>query len=173
MLKRYFLVNLILGCSLLTGCAGYPSLLSFPFDRGGRTLNSSASELNPYLSSRYLVFASDRNGSQAIYLFDAIDRRLLPLPGLNSLDQIASSPSITEDGRYIVFTASRQGKTAIYLYDRQTQQRREIAPDLLAEMRNPTISADGSKVAFEVAKNGQWDIMIYDLSGQVLVKENQ
>ncbi|MCZ8188892.1 MAG: Tol biopolymer transporter periplasmic protein, partial [Microcystis sp. LE19-338.1B] len=82
-------------------------------------------------------------------------------------------PSISEDGRYIVFTASRQGKTTIYLYDRQTQQRREIAPDLLAEVRNPIISADGSKVAFEAAKNGQWDIMIYDLSGRVLVNENQ
>jgi Tol biopolymer transport system component len=173
MQEVYFFISLVAVISLLTGCAGYPSLLSFPFDRGGRTLNSAASELTPYLASRYLVFASDRNGSQAIYLFDAIDRRLLPLPGLNSLDQIASSPSISEDGRYIVFTASRQGKTAIYLYDRQTQQRREIAPDLLAEVRNPIISADGSKVAFEAAKNGQWDIMIYDLSGRVLINENQ
>ncbi len=93
MQEVYFFISLVAVISLLTGCAGYPSLLSFPFDRGGRSLNSAASELTPYLASRYLVFASDRNGSQAIYLFDAIDRRLLPLPGLNSLDQIASSPS--------------------------------------------------------------------------------
>jgi Tol biopolymer transport system component len=171
--KRFFLLGVVLVCSLSGGCVGYPRLLSFSFDRGNRSLNSPADELNPQIVSRYLVFVSDRNGSQDIYLFDAIDRRLLPLPGLNSLDEIASHPSISEDGRYLVFAGSRQGKTGIYLYDRETQQKRAIAPDLRAEVRNPTISADGSKIAFEVAKNGQWDIMVYDRSGQVLIHENQ
>jgi Tol biopolymer transport system component len=155
------------------GCVGYPRLLSFPFDRGGRSLNSPYSELEPRLSGRYLVFISERNGSRDVYLFDAIDRRLLPLPGLNSLDTIASRPSISEDGRYLVFAGSRQGRTAIYLYDRQTQQKRTIGEELGAEVRNPTISGDGEKIAFEVGKNGQWDIVVSDRAGQILMNINQ
>jgi Tol biopolymer transport system component len=141
--------------------------LSFPFDAGGgRGLNSSAGDLEPSISDRYIVFISDRNGSQDVYLFDAQTRRLIPLPGLNSLEQIASGPSVSEDGRYIVFAASRQGKTDIYLYDRQTEQKRNLTANVQAEVRNPNLSADGSRIAFEVAQGGQWDIWIYNTAGQ-------
>jgi Tol biopolymer transport system component len=92
----------------------------------------------------------------------------MDLPGLNALDEIASHPSISEDGRYIVFTASRQGKSDIYLYDRETQQKRDLTPTLNTETRNPTISADGDRIAFEVANKGQWDIMVVDRSGNPL-----
>jgi Tol biopolymer transport system component len=171
--KPFALSIALVICSVAGGCVGYPRLLSFPFDRGGRSLNSPYSELEPRLSGRYLVLISERNGSRDVYLFDAIDRRLLPLPGLNSLDTIASRPSISEDGRYLVFAGSRQGRTAIYLYDRQTQQKRTIGEELGAEVRNPTISGDGEKIAFEVGKNGQWDIVVSDRAGQILMNINQ
>jgi Tol biopolymer transport system component len=171
--KPFALSIALVICSVVGGCVGYPRLLSFPFDRGGRSLNSPYSELDPRLSGRYLVLISERNGSRDVYLFDAIDRRLLPLPGLNSLDTIASRPSISEDGRYLVFAGSRQGRTAIYLYDRQTQQKRTIGEELGAEVRNPTISGDGEKIAFEVGKNGQWDIVVSDRAGQILMNINQ
>lgn len=165
-MKRLFLLTLIGLTSILGGCAGYPRILNFPFDGTGRSLNSSSSELTPQINSRYIVFVSDRNGSQDVYLYDAQNRRLVDLPGLNSLDEVASHPSVSEDGQYIVFEASRQGRTGIFLYDRQTQQKRNLTATLQAQVRNPTISADGTRIAFEVAKNGQWDIMIYDRSGQ-------
>ncbi|HAC65376.1 MAG TPA: Tol biopolymer transporter periplasmic protein [Cyanothece sp. UBA12306] len=149
----------------LTSCRGYPRLLNFPFDRGGRGLNSSSSEVTPQVTSSYIVFVSDRNGSQDVYLFDAQKRQLIALPGLNSLDEVASHPSISEDGRYLVFSANRQGKSNIYLYDRQTQQKRSLTDNLAAEVRNPMINADGDRIAFEIAQDGQWDIMIYDRSG--------
>lgn len=152
----------------LTGCSSYPRLLNFPFDPRGSSLNSAASELMPQVASRYIVFVSDRHGSQDVYLYDAQNRRLLNLPGLNSFDEVASHPSISEDGRYIVFAASRGGRTGIFIYDRQTQQKRNLAADLAAEVRNPVISADGSRIAFEVARDGQWDIFVYDRSGQPL-----
>lgn len=164
--QRYALFTF---CLVLTGCTGYPRLLNFPFDAGGRSLNSSVSELNPQIASSYLVFVSDRNGSQDVYLYDAKNQRLIDLPGLNSLNEIASHPSISEDGRYIVFAASSQGRSGIYLYDRETQQKRNLTENLQAEVRNPTISADGSTIAFESAKNGQWDIVIYDRSGQPVI----
>jgi len=153
---------------LLSSCGGYPRLLSYPFDPGGRSLNSPASELSPQTTSRYIVFTSDRFGSQDVYLFDAVNRSLIDLPGLNSFDVIASDPDVSENGRFIVFTASRQGRLGIFFYDRETRQLRNLTANLQAEVRNPTISADGSRIAFESSANGQWDILVYDRFGRPL-----
>lgn len=141
-------------------------LLSFPFDSGGRSLNSSAAEFTPRVSGRYIIFSSDRLGRQDIYLFDMVSRSLVDLPGLNSFDVIASNPTVSANGRYIVFYSSRQGKSGIFLYDRETRQLRNLTNNLQAEVRNPTISADGNRIAFESSASGQWDILIYDRSGQ-------
>ncbi|WP_071191723.1 TolB family protein [Trichormus sp. NMC-1] len=162
------LIILFLCSSLLTGCFGYPRLLSYPFDAGGRSLNSLASEVNPQISGRYIVFTTDRRGSQDVYMFDTVTRNLVDLPDLNSFDSIASHPSVTQDGRYIVFVGSRQGRSGIFLYDRETRQSRNLTTNLQAEIRNPTISADGSRIAFEFSNNGQWDILLYDRSGRQL-----
>ena len=167
-MKRFIFIAVLALTGLLSGCVGYPRLLSYPFDPGGRSLNSSASELNPQISGRYIVFTSDRRGSQDVYMFDMVTRNLIDLPGLNSLDAIASHPSASDDGRYIVFVASRQGRSAIFLYDRETRQSRNLTVDLQAEVRNPTISADASRISFESSFNGQWDLFVYDRSGQRL-----
>ncbi|MBD2604423.1 TolB family protein [Scytonema hofmannii FACHB-248] len=167
-MKRFIFIPVLALTGLLSGCVGYPRLLSYPFDPGGRSLNSSASELNPQISGRYIVFTSDRRGSQDVYMFDMVTRNLIDLPGLNSLDAIASHPSADGDGRYIVFAASRQGRSAIFLYDRETRQSRNLTADLQAEVRNPTISADASRISFESSFNGQWDLLVYNRSGQRL-----
>ncbi|NWF57837.1 MAG: TolB family protein [Fischerella sp.] len=168
MTKHYIFIPIFTLTSLLTGCGGYPRLLSYPFDPGGRSLNSLASELSPQISGRFIVFASDRRGSQDVYMFDMVTRSLIDLPGLNSFDAIASHPSVSDDGRYIVFAASRQGRVAIFLYDRETRQSRNLTANLQAEVRKPTISADGARIAFEYSNNGQWDILVYNRSGQPL-----
>ncbi|MGL5878803.1 MAG: TolB family protein, partial [Xenococcaceae cyanobacterium] len=134
----------------------------------GRGLNSPASELTPQIAASYITFVSDRNGSQDVYLFDARNRSLVDLPGLNALDEIASEPSVSEDGRYIVFILSRQGKSTVAIYDRSTQQKRNLTPNIQAQVRHPTISADGSLISFEVADRGQWDILVYRRSGEPL-----
>jgi Tol biopolymer transport system component len=99
-------------------------------------------------------------------LYDARTRNLIDLPGLNSLDTIASHPAVTEDGKTIVFTATRQGRSGIYLYNRETRQLRNLTENLPAEVRHPTISADGSTIAFESSQNGRWEILLYDRSGK-------
>jgi Tol biopolymer transport system component len=167
-MRRSIFIPVLALTGLLSGCVGYPRLLNYPFDPGGRSLNSPASELNPQISGRYIVFSTDRRGSQDVYMFDMLTRNLIDLPGLNSLDAIASHPSASEDGHYIVFAASRQGRSAIFLYDRETRQSRNLTANLQEEVRNPTISADGSRISFESSLNGQWDIFVYDRSGQRL-----
>jgi Tol biopolymer transport system component len=161
-------LTLLLLILSLTGCASYPRLLNFPFDSGGRSLNSRSSELTPYIAGEYITFVSDRNGSQDIYLFSARNRRLIDLPGLNAFDEIASNPSISEDGRYLVFMVVKQGQSGLYLYDRTTQQKRALIPQIRKEIRNPMISSNGQRIVFETANNGQWDIVITDIRGNPL-----
>lgn len=167
-MKRSILIPIVSLVSLLSSCASYPRLMNFPFDAGGRSLNSLADDVTPHIAGRYIVFVSDRQGRQDVYLFDGATRRLIDVPGLNTLDAIAANPAISQDGRSIVFTGSRQGVTDIYLFDRETRQLRNLTDNLQAEVRNPTISADGSTIAFESSANGQWDILVYDRSGQPL-----
>lgn len=168
MFRNFRLLSIASFCAVLSGCNAYPRILNFPFDPSGRSLNSLASELTPQIASNYITFVSDRNGSQDVYLFDARDRRLLDLPGLNALDEIASEPSVSENGRFIAFVLSRQGKSTIAIYDRSTQQKRNLTPNIQAEVRHPSISADGTIIAFEVADRGQWNILVYRSSGQPL-----
>jgi Tol biopolymer transport system component len=166
--KLFPLINFLVSAFFLTSCSNYPRLLSFPFSDNNKSFNSRSSELNPSISGQYITFVSDRNGSQDIFLFDAKNRRLIDLPGLNSIDEIASNPSISEDGRYLVFTALTQGKSRLYLYDRTTQQKRPLITQIRNEIRNPMISSNGEKIAFEIANNGQWDIVVADIKGNAL-----
>lgn len=142
--------------------------MSLPPDPMGRGLNSDYDDVMPTITGRYVVFASDRKGSQDIYLYDLVERRLIDLLGLNALDSIASAPSISRDGRYVVFTGNRQGQIDVYLYDRQLRILRNLTETLNAEVRAPTISADGSTIAFASSANGQWDILLYNRAGEPL-----
>jgi len=153
---------------MVAGCGGYPQILNFPLGRGGKGLNSLAAEVSPHLNPPYLVFVSDRNGYQGIYLFNIQNRSLVALPGLNALDEVVSQPSVSEDGRYIAFSLSSRGQTDIYLYDRQTQQKRNLTASLSAPTRNPSLSADGDRLAFEIARQGQWDLQVMDRQGNLI-----
>lgn len=167
MSKRFVFFGFVTISALLNGCTGV-TLLPFPFDPGGRSLNSPFSDLSPRLAGRYIAFASDRRGTQDIYLYDTVEQRLLNLPGLNSVDLMASNPAVSDNGRFIVFAGSRQGMTGIYLYDRDFRQLRNLTETIRAEVRNPTISADGATIAFESNARGQWDILLYSRAGQPL-----
>nr|WP_225938748.1 Tol biopolymer transporter periplasmic protein [Kovacikia minuta] len=149
-----------------------PALLGFPFDPGGHSLNSSSAEMTPRIVRQYIVFASDRNGSQDIYLYDTTARMLVDLPGLNAIDMIASNPAISDNGQWIVFVGGREGRSGIYLYDRTTRQLRNLTENLKAEVRHPTISGDGNIIAFQSSASGQWDIVFYNRFGQPLNREN-
>lgn len=167
-MKLFPLINIFVCAFFLNSCSNYPRLLSFPFSDNNRSFNSRSSELNPFISGQYITFISDRNGSQDVFLFDAKNRRLIDVPGLNSLEEIASNPSISEDGRYLVFTAVTQGKSGIFLYDRTTQQKRPLITQIRNEIRNPMISSNGERITFEIANNGQWDVVVTDIRGNVL-----
>lgn len=160
---RVFLVLVLAGG--LGGCGG-SRLITFPYDPSGRSLNSPFGEVTPRIADRYIVFSSDRRGSQDIYLYDTMAQTLIELPGLNAIDTLESNPAVSVNGRFIVFAGNRQGQSGIYLYDRDTRQLRNLTDNLRAAVRNPVISADGNVIAFEASTNGQWDILLYNRMGQ-------
>ncbi|RMF63121.1 MAG: hypothetical protein D6742_18275, partial [Cyanobacteria bacterium J069] len=149
------------------GCT-YPHLLNLPSNADGQSLNSPFAQQEPQISGNYLVFVSDRNGSQDVYLYDLPNRHLVDLPGLNAIDMAAEHPSVSADGRFIVFAGSRQGRQDIYLYDQQIQYLRNLTPGIEASVRNPSISADGQRIAYESNASGRWDVVLCDRTGKPL-----
>ncbi len=127
-------------------------------------LNSVYPDTEPAMSEdgRLIVFTSARNGNQAIYLYDTLERRLIDLPGLNANEVAYSSPDISGDGRYLVYLSNELGKAEVFLYDRQTREVRNISSRLAGDVRHPTISGDGRYIAFENNGTGQWQIELFD-----------
>ncbi|MGY2725683.1 TolB family protein [Thermostichus sp. OS-CIW-26] len=147
----------LLGCSPAGFRTPRPSLTN-------SGLNSIFPDGEPAFNGdgRYLVFSSARSGSQDIFLYDTVERRLVDLPGLNSSDVAATSPDISADGRYIVYVSNALGKSEIFLYDRETRRIENISSRVPGDVRNPTISGDGRFIAFESNGQGQWHIEIFD-----------
>lgn len=139
--------------------------MTLPYDSAGRSLNSPYTEHEPQVVGNYMVFISDRNGSQEVYLYDLASHKLIDLPGLNSVDSVASHPGVSANGRHIVFAASHGGDVDIYRYDRQVRRLQNLTANLDAEVRNPTINGEGNTIAFESNANGQWDLVLVDRSG--------
>jgi len=152
--------------SMIASCGGSSQTLDLEFSKRGQTPNTANAEFDPNVSGNYVAFVSDRNSSQDVYLYSITDEALIDLPGLNSLDTMASHPTVSEDGESIAFTGTRQGRANIYLYNRETRSLRNLTDNLSAQVRHPTISADGSTIAFEANPDGNWDIKIYNRSGE-------
>lgn len=127
-------------------------------------INSRSPDEYPAYSSdgRYLAFASDRNNSRAIFLYDLQQRRLVELPNLNHPNSSQDQPALNADGRFIAYVSSIRGKADIFIYDRQTQNSQLLTANVQGSMRHPTVTGDGRFVAFETSQLGQWHIAVVD-----------
>jgi Tol biopolymer transport system component len=155
-LPRLVLILLL----LLNGCSN--SVLLQPQISGA--LNSNTADQHPSYSSdgRYLAFASDRNGSRSIYLYDQQQRRFLNLPNLNRRNSSQDEPYLSADGRFIAYVTTERGRTDIMIYDRTTERSELITSNIRGEVAHPTVSQDGRKIAFETTQLGQWHIAIVE-----------
>lgn len=135
-----------------------------PVPTGTADLGSRFNDEQPALSGngRYLAFASNRDGTRGIWLYDLRDKRYLILPRLNRRDAIAESPSLSYTGRYIAYIASDSARPEVELYDRATQQVQILTIGYRGWFRNPKISPDGRYLVFETGSRGQWDIEVLD-----------
>ncbi|NEP62383.1 MAG: TolB family protein [Symploca sp. SIO2G7] len=153
----YFLALVLLTSSCVNQFNSPPQILS-----GG--INSQRADESPAYSSdgRYLAFASDRNRSRDIFLYDLQQKRLVDLPNLNRRDSSQDQPALSSDGRFIVYVSSERGKTDILVYDRNKQKSRLLTAGVKGSVRHPTISGDGRYVAYETSQLGQWNIAIVE-----------
>lgn len=157
---NYYWLIIFVGLSA-TGCGiqfnSPPQILS-----GG--LNSQRADEFPDYSSdgRYLAFASDRNRSRDIFLYDLQQKRLIDLPNLNRRDSSQDQPALSADGRFIAYVSNERGKTDILVYDRQTQRSQLLTGSVRGSVRNPSIRGDGRSVAYETSQLGQWHIAIVE-----------
>jgi Tol biopolymer transport system component len=152
--------NLFIFGVLFAGCSN--SVFLNPRIYAG--LNSRAVDQHPSFSAdgRYLVFASDRNGSRNIYLYDLEQKRFLDLPNLNHRNSCQDQPSISADARYIAYVSTERGRPDIMIYDRNSARSELITANIKGDVANPVITQDGTKVAFEATQLGQWHIAIVD-----------
>lgn len=137
-------------------------------------LNSRSPDESPAYSSdgRYLAFASDRNHSRAIFLYDLQQHRLVELPNLNHPNSSQDQPALSADGRFIAYVSIIRGKADVFIYDRQTQISQLLTANVRGSVRHPTITGDGRFVAFETSQLGQWHIAIVD-RGSTFSKEGR
>lgn len=156
------LIILIIMVGLITtGCASQftspPQIIT-----GG--LNSNRPDEFPAYSSdgRYLAFASDRNRSRDIFLYNLQERRLIDLPNLNRRDSSQDQPALSADGRFIAYLSNERGKSDILVYDRQSQRSQLLTAGVRGSVRHPTITGDGRYVAYETSQLGQWHIVIIE-----------
>lgn len=152
------LMSLAIAISFLASCAINPR------QTGVLTLNSTYNDEQPSISGdgRWLAFVSNRNGNNAILLYDLQQERFENPTGLNQSDVITESPSLSRTARYIVYVANLQGRPDIVLYDRATKRSELLTQTYRSWIRNPQISPDGRYIVFETARRGQWDVEVLD-----------
>lgn len=159
-LSIYYWLIVFVGL-LISGCGTQfnspPQILS-----GG--LNSQRADGFPAYSSdgRYLAFASDRNRSRDVFLYDLQQKRLVDLPNLNRRDSSQDQPALSADGRFIAYVSNERGKTDILVYDRQTQRSQLLTGGVRGSVRHPSIRGDGRSIAYETSQLGQWHIAIIE-----------
>jgi Tol biopolymer transport system component len=144
-------------------------------------LNADISDQRmPTLSAdgRFLAYVSNAKGGAGltdVYLYDLKEKKVLPLPEMNS-KSLDMQPSLSGDGRLIAFTSDRTGGKGgrdIYLYDRQAKKLLPL-PGLNSSYheQSPSLSADGRYLAFvseRLGGAGERDIYLYDRKTQKLL----
>jgi Tol biopolymer transport system component len=157
---KYFTLIIFLSLNLASCSSALWTTPQLP--SGG--VNSLFPEEYPAYSSdgKFLAFASDRDGSRSIYLYDLEQRSLVNLPGLNRFNSLQDQPALSSDGRYIVYVSTERGKSDIMVYDRVTRNNKLLTVNIKASVRQPTITGDGRYIAFQTNETGQWKIAIVE-----------
>ena len=147
-----------------------------PGPGGGASLSGQITVTDPVFPGRFVVFTSNRQGRNHVYLLDRRGNRLDSLQEANSPDGSDAYPSISADGRFIAFQSDRhQGQYDIFLFDRETR-----TLDSLPEANHrtafdgfPALSADGRFIVFESDRLGKPKIFLFDLRTRMLSELDQ
>jgi Tol biopolymer transport system component/serine/threonine protein kinase len=110
-----------------------------------------------------LVFTSDRDGDNDIYVMDSTGSRVRPL---TRNDEDDHKPAWSPDGSQIAFASDRDGDFEIYTADRDGRNVRQLTVNEDVDDR-PTWSPDGKKIIFTSARQGQTDLFVLDIATKI------
>ncbi len=112
---------------------------------------------------RQVVFTSDQDGNEEIYLYDIKERKLKRLTNYPRQDY---SPSFSPDGSEIVFVSNMddQYKWEIYKMSLKNLKPRRLTSNIYWD-GFPRYSDDGKSITFSSKRNGSEDIYIMSSNG--------
>ena len=106
-----------------------------------------------------IIFQSDRDGDEEIYIMSPQGQGLMKLTNNNVFD---GYPVWSNDGRKIAFESNRSGNFQIYVMDRNGKKQVKITHGSF-DNRYPAWSPDGKKIAYQSKRNSGLEIYVMDL----------
>lgn len=100
-------------------------------------------ELTP--DSNWIVFSSDSQGTEHLYLYDRKSGNSIPLTSGKSKDMM---PSISPDGKKVAFVSNRSGKNCIYVLDIFNSKNVKQITKAKVDDREPRWTSDGKSIIF-------------------------
>jgi Tol biopolymer transport system component len=120
-------------------------------------------------SNATIVFCSDRDGDNEIYLMDADGGNIVQLT-FNSYEE--SGAMCSPDGRRIAFVSGRDGNSEIYVVNVDGSGLERLTNDSLEDL-GPSWSRDGTKIAFTSDRDGDREIFVMNSDGSGLQQLTQ
>lgn len=129
--------------------------------------NNLANDDSPCLSSdsKRVVFRSNRDGNDEIYLMDIDGAGLTRLTNNSSSDW---GPIWSPDGTRIAFTSSRDGNEEIYVMNADGTGQANLTTSLSVD-RLPIWSPNGSQIAFTSNRDGNYEVYVMNADGSLQV----
>jgi TolB protein len=101
-----------------------------------------------------IVFTSDRDGNQEIYLMKAGGSSVIRLTNNKAYDD---QPALSPEGGRVVFVSNRDGNHELYLIDTDGKSLRRLTNTPYSEI-DPSFSPDGQWIIFTAMAEGDKDV---------------
>ena len=131
-----------------------------------RSTSSSIANLDPLSDGQVtalglIVFSSDRDGNNEIYVTDASGSKISRLTNHLASD---THPSWSPDGQRIVFTSDREGNQDIFVMTIDGSDQINVSQDP-GEDYDPVWSPDGTKILFTSERETGREVFVMNLNG--------
>jgi beta propeller repeat protein len=120
-----------------------------------------SSQINPSIDGERIVYEDNRNGNNAIFLFDILSGEEIPVS--DAPDSIQHLPVIAGD--YVSWVSEKDGKYSIYLYSISTKTSTCIVNDT-GEFNPVRSSIFSGHIAWEGFYNQKFSIFIYNITNR-------
>jgi len=143
---------------LMTSLAWLAWISLFPSDLKEKEGFFSSSD--DEISGEMIVFVSDRDGKDEIYIMNSDGSDQQRLTNNNCYD---SHPKFSPDGKQITFLSDRNGPYEIFIMNSDGANVRQITRSIPG-VHFPSFSSDGSKLIFNCIQEGKRILMILSLT---------